>query len=171
MSVLKIKDDNGVWHDIPAAVNIYPVGSIYISTNSVSPAAIFGGTWARITGKFLLAATDGGAQGGNGNASIEAGYSGGEATHKITTSEMAAHTHGSKSLTGYLNAYTWDEGSANGIVTKSTLAKNQKATSGNQVGWIGYTITATHEHDNVGSDTAHNNMPPYLAVYVWERTA
>lgn len=38
---------------------IYPVGSIYISTNSISPASFLGGSWTQITGQFLLAAGGG----------------------------------------------------------------------------------------------------------------
>ena len=71
--------------------NIYPVGSIYMSVNSTSPATLFGGTWQRITGRFLLAATDGGSSG----ASQAAGNTGGSPylqahTHSFTGS---AHSH------------------------------------------------------------------------------
>lgn len=34
---------------------VYPVGSVYISYNSTSPATLFGGTWVQIKDKFLLA--------------------------------------------------------------------------------------------------------------------
>ena len=37
---------------------IYPVGSIYISAASTSPATLFGGTWEQIKDTFLLAAGD-----------------------------------------------------------------------------------------------------------------
>lgn len=33
-------------------LEVYPVGSVYISYNSTSPASIFGGEWTPITGKF-----------------------------------------------------------------------------------------------------------------------
>lgn len=140
---------------------VYPVGSIYMSVNSTSPATLFGGTWERIQDKFLLSA----------GSTYSAGATGGEATHILTTGELPSHTHGSKTLTGTLSAYTWDTGSASGIVTKETPYKNTAMNSGNTVGHNNYTINATHEHDSVGSGTAHNNMPPYLAVYVWKRTA
>ena len=167
---------------------VYPVGSIYTSVNSTSPATLFGGTWERITGKFLLAATDGGAEGGNGSASIAPGYSGGEATHAITTGEMAAHTHGSKTLTGSFESRRF--GSSGTPIDVIGLSKTSGICSEADATWSGshsvisaaqrsmtnpvndkITITATHTHDSVGSGTAHNNMPPYLAVYVWKRTA
>ena len=62
---------------------IYPVGSIYMSVNSTSPATLFGGTWERIKDRFLLAAGDAYAAGGTG----------GEATHTLTEGEMPAHSH------------------------------------------------------------------------------
>lgn len=158
----------------------YPVGAIYMSVDSTNPGTLFGGTWERITGRFLLAATDDGANGGNGNASIKPGYTGGEATHALSTDEMAAHTHGSKSLSGYFgirrvapsNNPVAGEG---GIISISHSGGNSypllAAGSGSNVAGDKITVNATHEHTSVGSGKAHNNMPPYLAVYVWKRTA
>ena len=161
----------------------YPVGSIYMSVASTSPAELFGGTWERITGRFLLAATDNGAEGGNSNASIKPGYTGGEASHVITTGEMAAHTHGQKSLTGTWRFRDTASGNHDMILNSWGIASHSHATA-----WSGThdkqavssqgnnyyndaSVNATHTHDSVGSGTAHNNMPPYLAVYVWKRTA
>ena len=53
---------------------IHPVGSIYISENSTSPATLFGGTWERVKDRFLLAAGD----------TYSAGSTGGSATHTLT---------------------------------------------------------------------------------------
>lgn len=58
---------------------VYPVGAVYISYVSTSPASLFGGTWTQITGRVLRAAND---------VSI-----GGSDTHTMTIAEMAAHSH------------------------------------------------------------------------------
>lgn len=62
---------------------IYPIGSIYMSVNATSPSTLFGGTWVKIEGRFLL--------GSGGGYSL--GAAGGEATHTLTIDEMPSHTH------------------------------------------------------------------------------
>lgn len=54
--------------------NIYPIGSIFISTNTTNPSTYFGGTWERIKGRFLLAADD---------STYKIGSTGGSSTHTI----------------------------------------------------------------------------------------
>lgn len=129
-------------------LSFWPVGSIYMSVNSTSPATFFGGTWERITGRFLLAATDGGASGGNSNASIAPGGTGGEASHTLAIAEMPNHRH----EVGARNAY----GSGN---------------AGGSISYGSSVATGTNYTNYVGGGDAHNNMPPYLSVYMWKRTA
>lgn len=62
----------------------YPVGSLYWSKNSTSPASLFGGSWARVKDVFALAA----------GSIYVAGTSGGTSTHLLTISEMPSHNHG-----------------------------------------------------------------------------
>ena len=64
---------------------VYPVGSIYMSMNDVSPASFIGGTWGRIQNRFLYA------QGTYG-----AGATGGEEQHRLTINEMPMHNHNIK---------------------------------------------------------------------------
>lgn len=157
---------------------VYPVGSIYTSVNSTSPAALFGGTWERITGCFLLAATDGGAAGGNGNASIAPGNTGGEAAHKLTNSELPklsgtfeganniAVNNNTSTTSGFPTIYA-----GSGIVSSSDVKVDQvQVNSGCFT--VKHNITYTRKATiSIGNDGSHNNMPPYLAVYVWKRTA
>ena len=143
------------------AEKIYPIGSIYMSVNNTNPSVLFGGTWTQIKDTFLLSAGD----------TYSAGATGGEATHVLSTGELPAHTHGSKSLSGTFYAYAWNNGGSSGIVSNTTPHKNMDMYDGNTIGHQYYSINATHTHDSVGSDSAHNNMPLYLVVYVWQRTA
>ena len=141
---------------------IYPVGSIYMSTVNVDPGTIFGGTWERLKDKFLLGAGD----------TYTAGDTGGEATHTLTVDEMPAHTHGSKSLVGTMNPLAWAaSASESGIVSAVQQHIDRVGNSGSNWGDRKYTINATHEHDSVGGSQAHNNMPPYIGVNSWHRTA
>lgn len=140
---------------------IYPVGSIYMSTNATSPATLFGGTWERIQDRFLLAA----------GTKYAAGKRDGEATHTLTEEELPSHTHGSKSLTGTFRNMQWYNGTSSGIVSQGENKANKTPPNGNKEGAATFTIDATHEHNSVGGNKPHNNMPPYLAVYVWKRTA
>lgn len=64
----------------PTWTNIYPVGSIYLSYVSTSPASLFGGSWTQLTGAFLRAAND--------------TATGGADTHVLTVAEMPRHAHG-----------------------------------------------------------------------------
>lgn len=132
---------------------IYPVGSIYISTNSVSPSALFGGTWQRIQGRFLLATGTpdsnndnhfGAMSGESWSAGVKT--KGGQDYHQLTVSEMPSHTH-----RGMYSSGTGTSAGMAGVSTNNWYAN-------------GY-------NENTGGDGAHNNMPPYYAVYMWERTA
>ena len=138
---------------------IYPVGSIYMSVNSTSPATLFGGTWVQIKDTFLLSAGD----------TYNAGNTGGEATHKLTTNELPNITGtvvGSANIAK--NVADAQLFSANGVF--STKANNFVTTV--VTGVTNPTSTYVNELDlNIGGGQVHNNMPPYLVVYVWKRTA
>lgn len=151
---------------------VYPVGSIYMSVNSTNPSTLFGGTWEQIQDTFLLAS----------GSTYSAGTTGGEAEHTLSTDELPSHNHGSKSLVGKLQFRAMSTGgnnvdviSGNSICSYTenggeswsySLTRNSTSQKTDVI-----TINATHTHSSVGNNTAHNNMPPYLAVYMWKRTA
>lgn len=120
---------------------IYPIGSIYMSVNNVSPATFLGGTWEQIEDVFLLAA----------GSTYSAGSTGGEATHTLSVNELPSHRHqtykqwGVQVGTGKTNYLT-------GTIDDGFSGSNN---------YTNYT----------GSGQAHNNMPPYLTVYVWKRVS
>lgn len=130
-----------------AKLAAWPIGSIYMSVNSTSPANLFGGTWERISETFLFASS----------SSYPAGSTGGEFSHKLTQSELPNYSlsvaNGSnviRSKTGsYADAYVQTQSSGWGIPN-----------------WESKTVTVA----SGGSGAAHNNMPPYLSVWIWKRT-
>lgn len=121
----------------------YPVGSIFQSTSSTSPATTFGGTWERIKDKFLLSAGD----------SYSAASTGGEAEHTLTLEEMPGHNHAYKFGTGNSGTYT--------SVPNENLKVQIYVDTYQNWGSLA----------TVGGGQSHNNMPPYITVYTWKRTA
>ncbi len=137
----------------------YPVGTIYMSYDSTSPASLFGGSWAAITDKMLLGA----------GSTYTAGTTGGTAgirkfTHKHSAADIRAKVgagygdaaslnHVLKAITTtYTTAYTLD---ADSSVTVSTAFSHYTPVVGDT---DNYTIRFSSE-------------PFYLAVYIWERVA
>ena len=129
--------------------DIYPVGSIYMSINNVNPSTLFGGTWEQIKDRFLLSAGD----------TYTAGSTGGEATVTLTASQIPKHEHPIQWVNGQFGiinnakpgtgSEAWDYLKMQNISSGTSLKAAQQSTGGG----------------------AHNNMPPYLTVYMWKRTA
>ena len=85
----------------------------------------------------------------------KAGETGGEAEHVLTTQELPSHSH---SLNG------WALGFSPAYADTYALAKP----------WMehnNFEEEGIQTVQNTGADKAHNNMPPYLAVYMWKRVA
>ena len=137
--------------------NVYPIGSIYMNVNSTNPGTLFGGTWEQIQGKFLLGMS----------SSYPAGSQGGEASHTLTTEEMPSHGHNPANEAGY-----------SGFITNSKKAFSI-GDMGSQSGSGRYYPYASAAFDisrntltgTTGGGKSHNNMPPYLSIYIWKRTA
>lgn len=124
--------------------DVYPVGAIYMSAAATNPGTLFGfGTWEQIKDVFLLAAGD----------TYAGGSTGGEASHVLAEDELPAHRH----KIAYPNASGEYGDAAIGYPANSDTKKT----------WLAEMCKT----ESVGSGEAHNNMPPYLAVYAWERTA
>lgn len=127
---------------------VYPVGSIYISASNVSPQTFLGGTWQQIQGRFLLAADD----------AYTAGSTGGEATHTLTQAELPSYA---LPVTNGNNIVFSRNGASEGAFAETS------ATGWGLPNWTAVNISV----QSGGGNQPHNNMPPYLAVYMWRRTA
>jgi len=141
-------DGNGQisWSSAPQQVlqTIYPVGSIYINaTNPTNAGTLLGfGTWAAFgTGRVPIGID------ASDTDFDTAEETGGSKTHTLTTAEMPAHTH---TITVYN-----ESGSPDGFVGGDS--------SDEAIG--------TPSTNSTGGGGAHNNLQPYIVVYMWKRTA
>lgn len=144
---------------------IYPVGSIYMSVNNVSPQTFLGGTWVALQDRFLIGA----------GHSYAVNATGGATTHTLTVNEMPSHTHtfqgtsiGNHTHTIYstfhLDNYVGGGGSYMDFIRPMAGAQNTISSVAGASGVSG-SIAAS------GGNQAHSIMNPYLAVYMWKRTA
>lgn len=154
-------------------LDAYPVGSVYMSVGATNPAELFGGTWDALNeGRILIGA----------GTKYPVGSKGGEANHQLTTSELPGHTHSGRTPSGgsHTHGSGWGEHTSTG-----TPANGWYNTSNNQFGQSGErdsdnsqtktTSSGSHSHSvsigYTGGGSSHNNMAPYISVYMWLRTA
>lgn len=136
--------------------DIYPIGSIYMSANDVDPSALFSGTiWEQIKERFLFGTGD--SEGWGGTKLYPVGATGGETTHTLTESEMPSHTH------------TFATGGRALAIDTTTAETTSGFTSGGGL-WAGNNKRRSAINET-GGGQSHNNMPPYLVVSIWKRTA
>lgn len=171
----------------------FPVGSVFISVVATNPSVLLGyGTWAAFAAGKVLIGLDPLQTEFNTVEQV-----GGEKTHVLTQTEMPSHTHIQDPHNHTQNAHTHTQnshthpsiqvqggttaattgthimtstatgGSSRAAITpeaaNAATAVNQSTTPTNN--------TATATNQNIGSDGAHNNLQPYIVVYIWKRTA
>lgn len=212
-----------------AILAAHPIGSLFWTSVDENPAVSLGGTWKRITNRFVLAASD-----PAGTVTYANGATGGAATVTLTTEQIPSHTHTftgssattasqSTSTTGNESAhekFSWTGshghqiaslnvdggwGAAVGAKTSTAagvLFAGDNAALNSRTAYIDsnknynpiikttsitasgtctgdhthsyahtHTLTAKGSNANTGGGQAHNNMPPYIAKFCWERTA
>ena len=150
-------------NNIPFIDIIYPIGSIYETLDeNFNPNTSFGGDWERIEGRFLFGAGNLTATPNSINSYGElnpiwettpVGETAGQFTHVLTVAEMPSHNH-------------------NVMLNKGTDDSNFSSVGNEFQGGDSNapTLNTTYIHTTGGSG-AHNNMPPYLAICIWKRTA
>ena len=144
---------------------VYPVGSIYINaTNSNNPSSLLGfGTWVAFGAGRVPIGID------SSDTDFDtAEETGGSKTHTLTESEMPAHRHFLFRNVGVGNigdttsslsaAHYYNDGSQSYRIRKSSSSD----------AFLEPDITLSGQ---TGSGSAHNNVQPYIVVYMWKRTA
>lgn len=131
-------------------LDAWPVGSIFLVYGTTSPAALLGGgTWEAFAAGRMLVGFNA------ADVSFDTdGKTGGAKTVTLTAAQMPAHTHGS-----------------------GTLAASRKAAVGTGTGMARGNATAEPDANifgdtgSAGGGGAHENMPPFIVVHMWRRTA
>jgi hypothetical protein len=144
--------------------DVYPVGSIYMSVNSTNPQTLFGGTWEQIEDKFLLASGtsySNGATGGSADAVV--------VQHNHTQN---AHTHTGTDGRGFVT-HIDGQSISEKRVSVATSGSNYAPIITSSDNWysVSQVGNATPTINNTGESGTGKNMPPYLVVNVWKRTA
>lgn len=178
--------------------NFYPVGSIYMSVNSTNPHNLFGGTWEEINNTFLIAQGTSYAAGSTGGSASSAhthpqvavttgtssaASSGGPSNNTsgstaLTVAQMPSHGHRLSYRTGVVatgtsGMYYFDVGTAGTWHTSGPSLENTGSGSGHTHTLSSHTHTIAHTHSieatTTGAASNTDNLPPYLAVYMWKR--
>ena len=145
---------------------VYPVGSIYMNVNATNPATLFGfGSWVRIQDRFLLAA----------GGTYAAGSTGGAASRMIQAANVPEHNHAvwmdrnivAGGVTYYepgvykATGFDWTSSGGRHVLSISTHDDSSA---------LAFLVTEPAYADS-NDQQALETMPPYLTVYVWQRTA
>ena len=151
---------------------LYPVGSIYISVDSTNPSELFGGTWETFgEGRTLLGTGSVTANTTTSFGTVTAGsfnhqsaeVKGGEYNHTLTIAEMPSHTHQIIAGTaGHKISTSFSTNPNNTSATFRFIPDADNTTSAYGGNWYA---------DNTGGGSQHNNVQPYITVYMWKRTA
>ena len=130
---------------------IYPIGCIYMSFNNTDPGTLYEGTeWEQIEGKVLVSVDS------NDEELNTSNITGGEKYHILTTNELPSHSHILHEIRSDNEASGYGltpPGQPSGFSNRVIVDQNSTKRSTNAA----------------GGGSAHNNMPPYVTVYMWKR--
>lgn len=166
---------------------IYPIGSIYISTNNVSPQNFLGGTWSRFAnGQVLVGVNE---SEGDFSSVLKTG---GSKEHKLTVDQLPSHGHAglphTHGLQSHVHNFTYTRFDNPNWFNRNLAQYDNQAyipcsenpkgtdlykavTSTTAAGGNGYTDGVTAAVSATGGSQPHNNLQPYITVYMWRRTA
>ena len=138
--------------------NVYPVGSIYIGVSNTNPGTLFGGTWVSFGEGRTIIGVGTGTDSNSTSKTFAINETGGEYNHTLTINEMPSHSH----LLRYniSNGTTYRGGYS---LIYDTYSRSWTSDNGQN--------TIDHYMDSAGGSQSHNNLQPYITVYMWKRTA
>lgn len=148
-----------------------PVGFVMSMNVATNPRALLGyGTWTRFGQGRVLVSLD------EGQTEFDTvGETGGAKTHTLTTGEMPSHTHTQDPHThtvtdpGHTHSTATNSG---GVFSTGPDPAAQATTGTTGSATTGISVNAaTATNQNAGGGGAHNNLQPYIVVYMWVRTA
>jgi hypothetical protein len=152
-------DAYAIYQQVLAAVveRDHPVGSLYISENPTSPAELYGGTWERIEGKFIMGASD----------TYPVGSTGGEVAHSHAYAITYVSNYGG--IVGGSSDYSVM--AYNGTTGGNNVVANDFGTGvGNQYSAVSITQNQTiYYKRSLGKTGYGTNIPPYYSMYIWRR--
>ena len=177
---IKLKDD------LANPLAAYPVGAYYMSSDSTSPAVLFGGTWTQIQNRFIFAAGSGYSVNSTGGSATKTLVTDNIPSHSHSCGSAGSHTHtrGTMNITGSAptdvsanSGYSGAMYYGGGITASSASSEDNKAfkinfdASRNCSGATSSNGSHSHTIGSTGKGTAFDVMPPYIVAYVWRRTA
>jgi hypothetical protein len=156
-----LKEAVGAW---PSALSAYPVGSIYISTSSTSPATSIGGTWSSFWGgSFLMGVGGGFSAGATGWSKDAVVVSHSHTTNSTSTVTDPWHSHSLALRNG-------SGGPNPGIGGLGFDTNNHRWTETIKLGTTWISVSTATVVNNQGVSATNANLPPYIVVYMWTRT-
>ena len=158
---------------------VYPVGSIYWSSNNTNPGTLFGGTWIQIKDRFILAAGDSyinGATGGVSSVTLSVSNMPSH-NHTFTPSgNVSSHSHGLNSHThsfSHTHDYSgsgttggmsdnatgdvWNNNTADGIFNGSQMSSSGNIKLSGSVRWAGGNVEYTNQQNHLTIDVSHTH--------------
>ena len=161
-SNVDIEDINKIVESLKTDIisSIYPVGSIYISENERNPAEFIGGKWESYGQGKTLVGVGKGTDSNSEQKTFNINEEGGEYKHTLSIEEMPSHN-------GHI--YTDPRGKGDSAyyinINNATISGTANAN-----GWrICYNNELYPVSYNIGDSQEHNNIQPYITVYMWKR--
>ena len=134
------------WATPAGGSEAFPVGAVFIAVVNTNPATLLGyGTWSAFAAGRVLVGLDA------GQTEFDVvEETGGAKTHTLTTPEIPSHSHGEQ-------RFPTTSGGSSGFTTDTSMS--------------GTPTAVTQVTQAAGGGGAHNNLQPYIVVYMWKRTA